>query len=170
MHSPYVFLPLPIHFNPATSIFLQYGTQSSPLLCSKCSNHLNLPCVTTLATQSSPVFSDFQLSVLYDTRTKCVTQIAIFGNTLHLHPGFNRNLSQQYGLSRITIQTSPAVEINIFHESTWDVTIPFMNPTRTRPFGKHYKDYILKYICCKLCFIIFRIWKSSVKFTITSLF
>ena len=42
-HSYQVFLPLPAHLTPATTTFLQADTQSSPLLCSTCPNHLNLP-------------------------------------------------------------------------------------------------------------------------------
>ena len=49
-HSLQVFLLLPAHLTPATTTFLQADTQSSPLLCSTCLNHLNLPRLTTLAT------------------------------------------------------------------------------------------------------------------------
>ena len=42
-HSLKIFLPLPTHLSPATSTFIQAETQSSPLLCSRCPNHLNLP-------------------------------------------------------------------------------------------------------------------------------
>ena len=45
---PQVFLPH--HFSPTTSTFLQANTQSSPLLRSQCSNHLNLPRLTKSAT------------------------------------------------------------------------------------------------------------------------
>ena len=50
-HSLQVFLPLPTHFTPATTTFLQADTQSSPFLRSTCPipNHLNLPCLTTFA-------------------------------------------------------------------------------------------------------------------------
>ena len=44
-HSFQVILPLPAHFIPATTTFLQADTQLSPLLRSTCSNHLNLPCL-----------------------------------------------------------------------------------------------------------------------------
>ena len=140
----------PCPYISTTSIFLQYGTPVITTLTlemfkpsqSAMSYHISHIVLSRLFRFSAFIA---QLSDLYGTRTKCVTQIAIFEYvhyTLHLHPGFNLNLSQQYGLSRITIQTSPAVEINIFHQSTWDVTIPFMDPTRTCPFCKHYKDYI----------------------------
>ena len=39
-HSLHVFLPLPTHFTPATTTFLQADTQSSPFLRSTCPNHL----------------------------------------------------------------------------------------------------------------------------------
>ena len=53
-HSYLVFLPLPAHLIPATTIFLQADTQSSPLLRSTCPNHLNLPRLTTSATLFTP--------------------------------------------------------------------------------------------------------------------
>ena len=161
---------------------------------SKCPNHLNLPCLTTSATNctyvsskdtphihltiiyilSSPDFSDsppslprfqshkskhsghklcqFFLYIWYDapwavkiednflrfssstshsssscffhttTETKYVTQIAKFGHTLHLHPRLNLNLSQRQWLNRITIQTSPTIDVHIILQSTWDAT------------------------------------------------
>ena len=51
-----VFLPLPTQISPALSTFLQADTQSSPLLGSRCSNNLNLPCLglTTTATLWTP--------------------------------------------------------------------------------------------------------------------
>ena len=39
----HIFLPLHAHLTPATTTFLQADTQSSSLLRSTCSNHLNLP-------------------------------------------------------------------------------------------------------------------------------
>ena len=47
-------LPLPTHLTPATTTFLQANTQSSPLLCSTCPNHLNLPRLATSATLWTP--------------------------------------------------------------------------------------------------------------------
>ena len=62
-------LPAPtlhFHFIPATSIFLQSDTQSSTLLCSRCPNHLNLPCITTSATLCLPkrLYKSTPLSIL----------------------------------------------------------------------------------------------------------
>ena len=51
-HSLQVFLPIQTLYTPATSTFLQADAQSSPLLCSRCPNHLNLPRFTTSATLS----------------------------------------------------------------------------------------------------------------------
>ena len=51
-HSLQVFLPLPTHLTPATTTFLQAGTQSSPLLRSTCPNHLNLPRLTTVSNKN----------------------------------------------------------------------------------------------------------------------
>ena len=53
-HSFQVFLFLPLHLTPATSIFLQADTQSSTLLRSRCPNHLNLLRLTTSSTLCTP--------------------------------------------------------------------------------------------------------------------
>ena len=67
-------LPLPAHFTPATTTFLQADTQSSPLLRSTCPNHLNLPRLTTSATLCTP-------RRLY----KSTLRFLSFSDTLHIH-------------------------------------------------------------------------------------
>src|SRR6266536_3329715 len=51
-HSYHVFLPLPLHFSPSTTISLHAATQLSLFLCSMCPNHLNLPRHMTSNTHS----------------------------------------------------------------------------------------------------------------------
>ena len=53
-HCSHVFLPLPRPLAPSTTNLLQADTQSSTLLRSRCPNHLNLPRLTTSATQLIP--------------------------------------------------------------------------------------------------------------------
>ena len=53
-YSLQVFLFLTLHLAPATSTFLQAVTLSSILLCSRCPNYLNLPCLTTSVTLCTP--------------------------------------------------------------------------------------------------------------------
>ena len=53
-HSLQVFLFLPLHLTPVISTFLQADTLSFTLICSRCPNHLNLPCLTTSATLCTP--------------------------------------------------------------------------------------------------------------------
>ena len=53
-YSLQVFLPLPAHLTSVITTFLQADTQSSPFLRSTCPNKLNLPCLTTSATRSTP--------------------------------------------------------------------------------------------------------------------
>ena len=45
--------------------------------------------------------------------TKCVAQIAELGSTFQLNIGFNHNFLQQDWLDMISLQASPALEINI---------------------------------------------------------
>ena len=73
-HSLQVFLPLPAHLTSATNTFLQADTQSSPLLRSTCPNHLNLQCLTTSATLSTP-------KRLY----KSTLRFLSFSDTPHIH-------------------------------------------------------------------------------------
>ena len=47
-------LPAPAHTLHPCHLHTSTGTQSSTFLCSRCPNHLNLPCLTTLATPSIP--------------------------------------------------------------------------------------------------------------------
>ena len=53
-HCSHVFLLLPQPLVSSTTNPLQAETQSSSLLCSRCPNHLNLPRLTTSATQLIP--------------------------------------------------------------------------------------------------------------------
>ena len=53
-HCSHIFLLLPRPLVPSTTNLLQAHTQSSTLLRSRCPNHLNLPRLTTLATQLIP--------------------------------------------------------------------------------------------------------------------
>ena len=53
-HCSHVFLLLPRPLAPSTTSLLQADTQSSTLLRSRCPNHLNLPRLTTSATQLIP--------------------------------------------------------------------------------------------------------------------
>ena len=81
-HSPHVFLSLPLHFTSTTSIFLQANTQSSLLLCSSRSKHLNLTCLTT-----SPMLSEYSES---GTNPHC---------TLYPSRTLQKSISLQYALS-----------------------------------------------------------------------
>ena len=74
-HPLQVFLPLLTHLFSATSTFLQADTQSSPLLCSRCLNYLNLPpSLTTSAT-------------LWIPKRLCKTSLRFlsFEDTPHIH-------------------------------------------------------------------------------------
>ena len=64
--------------------------------------------------------------------TKRVTQIAKLGNTFQLHIGLHHNLFQQNWQKKaiLTLQTSPAMEINITLQISWNATTSFVNPLK----------------------------------------
>ena len=74
------------------------------------------------------------------SRTKCVTQIAELGNTFQLHIGLNHNLFQQNWLKEaiLSLQISPAMEINITLQLSWNDTTSLVNP----PKALHTWDWV----------------------------
>ena len=86
-HSPS--LPAPTLFSLTTSTFLQADTRSSPLLRSKCPNHLNLPCQYhlshTLNTLKTDQFDLTSLPILQRHHTSISPSYALLSPGLSMH-------------------------------------------------------------------------------------